>query len=192
MTNTFQLHYLLFAAIALMLCACSSIPNIEADAVEPRLPIPENIPDNGIAKNNDPWEGFNRRVYYFNAKADQYLILPVVNGYQWLTPDIVQDGISNFFSNLGEINTLFNSLLQLKGERALLTVGRFVTNTTVGVLGLWDPAKHMGMYKEKEDFGQTLGYWYNICITLLGKLGRFVYLILILLQYLRYTTGKIW
>lgn len=159
MKNIMYKRSLLLIIISVMLSACSSTPKLEADAIEPRLPVPESISDQGIAKNNDPWEGFNRRAYYFNAKADQYIILPVVNGYQWLTPEIMQDGVSNFFSNLGEINTFFNALLQLKGERSLVTAGRFITNSTVGVLGLWDPAKHMGMHKEKEDFGQTLGHW---------------------------------
>lgn len=159
MTYKTHIHKILFFFIVITLGACSSKPVLEADAVEPEKALPENMPSNGIAKNNDPWEGFNRRSYYFNAKADQYVILPVVNGYQWITPDIMQDGVTNFFSNLGEINTFFNSVLQFKGERALITTGRFITNTTVGVLGLWDPATHLGMYKEKEDFGQTLGHW---------------------------------
>ncbi|NRP95302.1 putative phospholipid-binding lipoprotein MlaA precursor [Marinobacterium sp. xm-g-59] len=154
-----QFRNLSLATLALLLGACSATPELEADAIEPVLPMPENLAENGISKNNDPWEGFNRRSYYFNAKADQYVILPVVSGYQWITPELVQDGVTNFFSNLGEITTFMNSVLQFKGERAMTTAFRFATNTTIGLLGVWDPATKMGVYKEKEDFGQTLGYW---------------------------------
>ncbi|WP_354624647.1 MlaA family lipoprotein [Psychromonas sp. MME2] len=121
MTHKSYIHNIIFFFAALILTACSSTPVLEKDAVEPTVSLPKDIPDNGISKNNNPWEGFNRHMYYFNAKADQYVILPVVNGYQWVTPEIVQDGVTNFFSNLGEINTFFNSVLQLKGERALVT-----------------------------------------------------------------------
>ncbi|GAA5216282.1 VacJ family lipoprotein [Corallincola platygyrae] len=154
-----QFRNVSLAALALLLGACSATPELEADAIEPVLPLPENRADNGISNNNDPWEGFNRRAYYFNAKADEYVILPVVNGYQWITPELVQDGVTNFFSNLGEITTFMNSVLQLKGERAMTTAFRFATNTTIGLLGVWDPATKMGVYKEREDFGQTLGHW---------------------------------
>jgi phospholipid-binding lipoprotein MlaA len=170
------------AVLALLLGACSATPELEADAVEPIRPVPPVIEDpdypnaDGISYSNDPWEGFNRRSYYFNAKADEYVLLPIVNGYRWITPDIVEQGVTNFFSNLSEINTFFNSVLQLKGERAVSTAFRFATNTTIGVLGIWDPATKMGLHKEKEDFGQTLGYWGvdagpYLVIPLLGPSG---------------------
>ena len=67
----------------------------------------------------------------------------------------MRTGVSNFFSNLGEIPTLANSILQLKGQRAMKTTARILFNTIFGVAGLWDPATKMGLTKIHEDFGQT-------------------------------------
>ncbi len=107
----------------------------------------------------DPWESMNRAVYNFNSGFDRYVFLPVVNGYDTVTPDIVQSGVSNFFSNLMEVRNLFNNVLQFRVKDSGITLGRFVINTTVGVAGLWDPATKMGMHEKREDFGQTLGVW---------------------------------
>lgn len=107
----------------------------------------------------DPWEPMNRAIYNFNALFDRHIFLPTVDGYRAITPDIVETGISNFFSNLMEVRNLFNNILQLKIKDSGVTLGRFVTNTTVGVLGLWDPATEVGLFEKREDFGQTLGYW---------------------------------
>ena len=107
----------------------------------------------------DPLESWNRRVYHFNYRFDEWVFLPIVDGYRYITPNIVETGISNFFSNLGDVPNLLNSALQLKGERAMKTTARLLFNTTLGVAGLWDPATLMGLPKQKEDFGQTLGYY---------------------------------
>ena len=107
----------------------------------------------------DPWESWNRRVYHFNYRFDEWVFLPVVDGYRYVTPGIVRSGVSNFFANLGDVPNLFNSLLQLKGERAMQTTARLMFNTIIGVGGLWDPATLMGLPRQNEDFGQTLGYY---------------------------------
>lgn len=107
----------------------------------------------------DPLESWNRRVYHFNYRFDQWVFLPVVDGYRYVTPGFVQKGVTNFFSNLGDVSNLVNSALQLKGERALNTTARLLFNTTIGVVGLWDPATLMGLPKHREDFGQTLGFY---------------------------------
>jgi phospholipid-binding lipoprotein MlaA len=107
----------------------------------------------------DPLELWNRRVYHFNYRFDQWVFLPIVNGYRYVTPNLVQSGVSNFFSNLGDVPNLLNSLLQFKGKRSLQTGARLLLNTTVGVAGLWDPATHLKLPKQKEDFGQTLGFY---------------------------------
>lgn len=107
----------------------------------------------------DPWEPWNRRVYHFNYRFDQWVFLPVVEGYQYVTPELVQSGVHNFFSNLGEIPSLANSLLQLKGKRAMNNTARLLFNTILGIGGIWDPATAMGLPKFREDFGQTLGYY---------------------------------
>lgn len=107
----------------------------------------------------DPLESWNRRVYHFNYRFDEWVFLPVVDGYRYVTPTLVQRGVSNFFSNLGDVPNLLNSLLQLKGKRAMQTGARLLFNTTLGLAGLWDPASRMGLPKQKEDFGQTLGVY---------------------------------
>lgn len=107
----------------------------------------------------DPWESWNRRVYHFNYRFDEWVFLPVVHGYEYVTPRFVRTGVSNFFSNLGEVTTLLNSIGQLKAERAANSTARLLFNTIFGVAGLWDPATSMGLPKVSEDFGQTLGYW---------------------------------
>ncbi|GLK88140.1 MlaA family lipoprotein [Pseudomonas turukhanskensis] len=107
----------------------------------------------------DPLESVNRRIYHFNYRFDEWVFLPVVDGYRYVTPQFVRSGVSNFFSNLGDIPNLLNSLLQFKGQRSMATTGRLLLNTTIGIAGLWDPATMMGLPKQSEDFGQTLGFY---------------------------------
>ena len=76
-----------------------------------------------------------------------------------MTPDPIEKGVSNFFSNLGEVNTIANDILQLKFQQAGQDSLRFLINSTIGVFGLFDVATPMGLSKNKEDFGQTLGFW---------------------------------
>jgi len=107
----------------------------------------------------DPWEGFNRKVFAFNDVLDRYALKPVARGYRFITPDPVETGVGNFFSNLGEPRTVLNSLLQGKVRNASIATSRFLINTTVGVGGLWDVASRMEITGQEEDFGQTLGAW---------------------------------
>jgi len=108
---------------------------------------------------SDPWEGWNRGVYKFNKTLDSSIAKPLTQGYKAITPDIVETGISNMFSNLNDIPTMINNLLQGKVSDSFSDLGRFVINSTIGVVGLWDPASSMGLEKNDEDFGQTLGAW---------------------------------
>ena len=107
----------------------------------------------------DPWEGFNRSMYRFNFYFDKYVFLPVVGGYETVAPNVVQTGVSNFFRNIGELFNFTNCLFQLKGKGALNTTGRFAINTTIGIAGIFDWATPMGIARESEDFGQTLGHY---------------------------------
>ncbi|WNK19221.1 VacJ family lipoprotein [Halomonas piscis] len=107
----------------------------------------------------DPWEGFNRKVFVFNDVLDRYALRPVAKGYRTITPEPVEDSVGNFFSNLGEIRTVLNSLLQGKGENASRATSRLLINTTAGIGGLFDVATKMDIRQEKEDFGQTLATW---------------------------------
>lgn len=108
----------------------------------------------------DPWEGFNRKVFAFNDTMDHYLLKPVAKGYQAVTPDPLEHGFSNMFSNLKEVRNIVNDLLQGKLSQAGNDSGRLAVNTTLGLAGFFDVAKHMGLLKsDGEDFGQTLAAW---------------------------------
>ncbi len=125
----------------------------------PAMHSANEIHDEQLARSPDPWVGFNRSMYRFNYNLDRYLLLPMVNCYEFITPNFVQDRISGFFGNLREVRNLTNSLFQFKGRQSLKTLGRFAVNSSIGVGGLFDPATGMGLEKRDEDFGQTLGHW---------------------------------
>jgi phospholipid-binding lipoprotein MlaA len=107
----------------------------------------------------DPAEGLNKHIYKFNAKLDDYVLIPIVNGYKTVTPEFVRTGVSNFFLNVGEVTNFVNSTLQASPKKVSITLARFVVNTTVGLLGTMDVATKMGLDRQQEDFGQTLGKW---------------------------------
>ena len=111
------------------------------------------------AKNIDPWESMNRRVFAFNETLDKYLLKPVARGYRFVLPDFAQRGVTNFISNIYEFNDVINSILQGRAEGAAQSSGRFVINTTLGLLGLFDVATPMGIPLQRSDFGQTLAVW---------------------------------
>jgi phospholipid-binding lipoprotein MlaA len=115
----------------------------------------------GCATNHprDPLEPLNRAIYSFNDGVDSVVMKPLASGYRAVLPQFVRTGIGNFFSNLDDITVILNSLLQLKIPQAVSDSGRFIINSTLGVLGLIDVATHLGLEKHNEDFGQTLGYW---------------------------------
>lgn len=107
----------------------------------------------------DPWEGFNRPVFNFNEGVDKYALKPLAQGYRYVTPDIAEKGVSNFFDNLSDVRNLLNNLLQFKLEAAGQSFARLTFNSTFGLFGLIDVATPMGIAQKPEDFGQTLGYW---------------------------------
>jgi len=108
---------------------------------------------------NDRFERINRSVFKVNNALDKTLLKPVAKVYKKVTPEIVDTSITNFFANLDEVPTTLNSLLQLKGEAALDSTGRFLLNSTLGIAGLIDIASESGITKHDEDFGQTLAKW---------------------------------
>jgi phospholipid-binding lipoprotein MlaA len=112
-----------------------------------------------VREPHDPLEGFNRAMYTFNEGLDTTLLKPLAQGYHALTPDPIETGIGNFFSNLNDVLVVFNDVLQLKFHHAAADASRLVYNTTFGLLGFIDVATHMDLPKRREDFGQTLGYW---------------------------------
>jgi phospholipid-binding lipoprotein MlaA len=142
------LPIVLLATLSMGGCA-STGSSQEGDAAQERV----------TADPQDPWEGFNRRVFAFNDVLDRYALKPVARGYKAVTPEPVQTGVGNFFSNLGEVRTALNSLLQGKPANAGLATSRFLINSTVGIGGLLDYATLMEITADKEDFGQTMAVW---------------------------------
>ena len=88
-----------------------------------------------------------------------HVLLPAVRVYRFTVPDIVRQGVTNFFSNLNEVTTFVNLVLQIKGKQAVASATRFVANSTIGILGLRDVATEMKLPKYDEDLGQTLGFY---------------------------------
>ncbi len=129
----------LLSSLVMLLSGCASTQYVESD--------------------RDPWQGFNRTMYGFNDTLDRAILKPAAQGYQAITPQFVEQGVRNFFSNLDDVSVAVNNLLQGKVSNSFSDVGRIVVNSTIGVLGLFDVASSMGLRKHDEDFGQTLGVW---------------------------------
>jgi len=129
---------LLFGSMLLLVQSCAHVP---------------------VETKEDPWEGFNRSMFVFNDAIDGAILKPVAKGYKAVTPTPVQKGVSNFFSNLGEIGNIANNLLQGKWDGTASSTWRFLINSTAGWFGIFDVASELGLKEYDEDFGQTLGYW---------------------------------
>jgi phospholipid-binding lipoprotein MlaA len=107
----------------------------------------------------DPYENTNRKIYNFNDSLDRNIMQPIARGYVNVTAKPVRSGVTNFFDNVSYLNVMANDLLQGKGIQFLTDTGRFVVNSTIGIGGLFDPAKGMGLPAHDEDLGQTFGVW---------------------------------
>lgn len=112
-----------------------------------------------FGEDQDPWENVNRAVFRFNERLDRWALKPVAQGYHAITPDVVEEGVHNVFRNMGELRNFTNNVLQLKLHDAGVDTTRFIFNTSFGLLGFFDVATSMGLQRNDEDFGQTLGTW---------------------------------
>ena len=117
------------------------------------------LPPNTKPAPQDPWESWNRGVYKVNDKLDRAVAKPIARTYVRAVPAPARTGVSNFLSNLRTTTVMINDALQGKLGAAANDLARLVVNTTVGFGGLLDPATQMGLDKNDEDFGQTLGHW---------------------------------
>lgn len=135
---SFKLKVGVLACLALSLAACAT-----TNKEDPR----------------DPWEGWNRNVQGFNDSLDDYFMKPVAEGYQTVTPEFVDKGVTNFFSNIEDINVVINDLLQLKLAQTGMDTGRLFVNTVAGLGGFVDVASKINLPKHNEDLDQTLGSW---------------------------------
>ncbi len=127
-------------------CVCASLLLASAGAAQ-------------AATEEDPWESINRPIFRFNDTVDTYALKPLAKGYQAVTPQFLEDGIHNMFRNLGDVTNLANNVLQLKPHAAGVDTARLIVNTTFGLAGFFDVGTKMGLQRNDEDFGQTLGYW---------------------------------
>ncbi|MGH7220566.1 MAG: MlaA family lipoprotein [Nitrospiraceae bacterium] len=115
--------------------------------------------DEGAGEEYDPWEPMNTNIFEFNRQVDRFVLKPVAKGYNFVVPDLVQVGISNIFSNLRFGPRFLNNVFQGKLKGAGIEVGRFLINSTVGLAGFFDLAKHVDLVTPEEDLGQTLGFY---------------------------------
>jgi phospholipid-binding lipoprotein MlaA len=136
-------HYLSCVMMSLIigLCGCASTK------------------DPSVANQTDPYEDINRKIYGFNDKVDDYVAKPVSDVYKAITPNFMQTGVSNFFNNLKTVNVVLNDILQAKFTQSGRDTGRLLMNTTLGMAGLFDVAKNVGLEQNDEDFEQTLAVW---------------------------------
>lgn len=107
----------------------------------------------------DPFQGFNRSIFNFNEGLDRTVVKPVATAYRDVVPSPVRTGVSNFIGNFGDAWSAVNQFLQGKGEAGLSMAFRVLVNSTFGLGGFVDWATPMGLERQSEDFGQTLGRW---------------------------------
>jgi len=163
-----NLHQSFCVALLLLGLTCLNAGVLSADSLpatdnteqgltaEPFDPFADDGADLQVA---DPIEPVNRAFFWFNDKLYFYLLKPVARGYR-IIPEPARVSVDNLFSNLATPVRLANALLQLKINKAVSELTRFIVNSTLGVIGLFDPGKSwLGLEKADEDFGQTLGFY---------------------------------
>ena len=111
------------------------------------------------AKINDPFESYNRKVHSFNKAIDKVALLPASQVYGSLIPQSFRLSAATFHGNLQEPKHFTNHLIQGQFSKASLDAGRFIINSTIGVLGLFDIASRINLFPEKTEFDETFAYW---------------------------------
>jgi len=107
----------------------------------------------------DPYEHINRKIFDFNMALDRAFFRPIAKTYDVIFPWPVKKGVYNFFNNIGDVTSAANELLQLDFPQTIADLARVVINTTIGIGGLFDVATCLGVERDAEDFGITLGHW---------------------------------
>jgi len=164
--------FVLFSSFALASIHCSSSPRksnssaaatgANADAMHAKST--DNVPDEADEEKdlviNDPWEGFNRKIHAFNDLFFRYLMKPVAQGWNFITPAFLRQGINNFFNWAYTPGRLVSNLLQAKLTGAGRETAQFVINGTVGMLGFYNASKEIfSLEQTNEDFDQVFGKW---------------------------------
>lgn len=143
---------LLLVLAIITLNACATV-----NSKQPEMPMPPT--DSSWFSKPDPFEKVNRKIFAFNEKFDEIILIPFSKGYRKVLPRPVRIAIYNFFSNTAEGRNMFNSLLQGKVHNAVDSFTRLFINTAFGVFGLIDIATISGLERHVEDIGQTLAVW---------------------------------
>ncbi|MFM8410213.1 MAG: VacJ family lipoprotein [Alphaproteobacteria bacterium] len=136
-----------------------------AQAEDASLPIPPGVeeptPEAAAAARaaGDPLEPMNRAIFSFNEKVDAWVLRPTAVAWDKVVPTPVENGLDNAFENIRFPIHLVNNALQGKIDATGTTIFRFLINSTIGIAGFFDVAKHLGMPRRNADFGQTLGVW---------------------------------
>jgi phospholipid-binding lipoprotein MlaA len=125
---------------------------LAACATQPELPKDERSPA-------DPWEPLNRQIHGFNTTLDKYTLKPIAKVWGAVVPQVIRTGVGNFSSNLRSPLHALSSFLQGKAKTGFKQTGRFVANSTFGLLGVLDVATSMGLERQREDFGQVFATW---------------------------------
>ncbi len=112
-----------------------------------------------IVSVNDPLEKVNRVVFQFNIIFDKLILRPIAVTYRTIVPEFVRNRVTYSLNNLGMPITAVNNVLQGELRKAGVSTSRFIINSTVGILGFFDPASSIGLTADNEDFGQTLSVW---------------------------------
>ena len=147
-----------------LVCLCSCSGNRENRE--------EYIQDSIEYTVNDPFEPFNRAMFEFDTGLN-FILDPAVDIYEFILPEKGRNGVRNIFRNFRSPIYLTNSILQGDPKGTAVIIGRFIVNSTIGVLGFFDVASHLGMPYQLEDFGQTLAKWgigdgFYIYVPILG------------------------
>lgn len=146
--------------VSLMLSACATTKSPKQDSVNNDASNQNANKHKDDYKNSDPLESVNRAIFAFNDAVDRYALKPAAQVYRFISPNFVEVGVSNFFSNLREVPGLIHSSLQGNFSKAFNHSKRLLVNSTLGLLGFIDVAKEMGVeHNDSEDFGQTLASW---------------------------------
>ncbi len=163
-----KLYYGLFALLILF-SECSSKdfnnPNITSytqtvDEIEDNEMFDEFEDDTNVEEISDPFSGYNRFMTSFNDGLYENFLTPIIEGYNFIFHEEIRVGISNMFKNLYYPPRVINNIFQGKLLNAGEETARFTINSTIGILGFFDPAKsYFGLKEHEEDFGQTLGFY---------------------------------
>ena len=135
--NFFRLLLIVILIVVITGCATTKLP------VDPK----------------DPYEHINRKIFDFNMALDRAFFRPIAKTYDVVLPWQMKKGVYNFFNNIGDVTSAANELLQLDFPQTIADLARVVINTTIGIGGLFDVATRLGVERDAEDFGITLGHW---------------------------------